>query len=189
MKLDYCNHCGLPVFFENTRCVSCDHALAFFPDRMEVCSLDEAADGLWRRADTDAGSPSYRLCANYRDHNVCNWVVPANDPNPQCVSCRLTRVIPDLAKAGAQEAWCRLETAKRRLVYSLLSLKLPLLSKLEDPGGGLAFEFRADPDADDKESAPVLTGHDHGVIVIEKLRFVHSAIGQFALQAETCDAA
>ncbi len=166
MNLDHCDHCGQPVFFENTRCVACGHALAFFPDRAEVCSLGETADGLWRHSETGDTAPKFRLCANYRDFNVCNWVVSASDLNPLCLSCRLTRVIPDLAKSGAKEAWRRLETAKRRLVYSLLALRLPLQSKGEDEDRDLAFEFRADPEPGDVGGAPVLTGHDHGGIVI-----------------------
>ena len=45
---------------------------------------------------------NYRQCENYVKHNVCNWAVPADDPNPLCLSCRLTRVIPDLGKPGCR---------------------------------------------------------------------------------------
>src|SRR5206468_1546856 len=52
--------------------------------------------------------------------------------------------------------------AKRRMVASLLTLELPVLSKFEDPGRGLAFEFLADTDA---PAAPkVLTVHAEGLI-------------------------
>ena len=83
----------------------------------------------------------YRLCENYREHQVCNWAVPADDPNPYCTSCRLTRVLPDLSRPNALAAWARLEAAKRRLIANLIRLKLPLATKVEDPEGGLAFEF------------------------------------------------
>ena len=76
--------------------------------------------------------------------NVCNWAVPGDDPNPYCPSCRLTRTIPDLSQPGTRVGWGRLEAAKRRLIYSLLSLDLPLATKAEDPERGLAFEFLAD---------------------------------------------
>jgi hypothetical protein len=78
----------------------------------------------------------------------------------------LTRVYPDLSRPGAREAWARLETAKRRLLYSLILLELPLANKAEDPERGLAFEFLADPDPNTPDAAPVLTGHDDGLIVI-----------------------
>ncbi len=64
------------------------------------------------------------------------------------------------------DAWYRLEVAKRRLIYSLLALNLPLRNKLEDPEQGVAFEFLADPDPSVQGAAPVLTGHDNGVITV-----------------------
>jgi hypothetical protein len=73
----------------------------------------------------------------------------------------LTRVIPDLSQAGRREAWGRLEVAKRRLVYGLMHLGLPVSSKLEDPNNGLAFEFLADSPA-----TSALTGHKNGVITV-----------------------
>ena len=167
MKIDYCDRCGLPVFFEHTQCLSCGSELAFFPDRSEICSLEKATDQTWRRTGSSVSDgPTFRLCENYRVHSVCNWVVPSSDPNPFCLSCRLTRIIPDLGKPGAKDAWHRLEIAKRRLVYNLLALRLPLQPKIENDERGLAFEFRADPDPADKTATPVLTGHDRGVIVI-----------------------
>ena len=42
--------------------------------------------------------------------------------------------------------WQRLEAAKHRLVYGLLRLGLPLVSRVDDPDAGLAFDFLADPD-------------------------------------------
>ena len=59
------------------------------------------------------------------------------------MSCRLTRVIPDLATGDYRQAWYRLEVAKRRLVFTLLRLGLPIVSRDDDPERGLAFEFKA----------------------------------------------
>ena len=120
--------------------------------------------GLWRTPIPRAAGRSYKLCANYSAHNVCNWAVPAADPHSLCLSCRLTRVIPDLSKPAHQPAWYELEVAKRRLVYTLAALKLPLLSKAHDTEHGLAFEFLADPE--DAAAPRVLTGHAGGVITI-----------------------
>ena len=160
MKIFHCDHCGQLVFFENVRCLSCGHALAYAPDVEDVVSLDPSADGLWRSAERGAEGRTYRLCANYDRENVCNWAVPADDPEPLCASCRLTRTIPDLGQAGHKEAWYRLEVAKRRLVYSLLRLGLPVVSKTVDAERGVVFDFLAETDA------PVLTGHADGVITI-----------------------
>ena len=71
-------------------------------------------------------------------------------------------MIPDLSQPGYKEAWYRLEVAKRRLVYTLLNLGLPLDHKISDPEQGLAYEFLADMPG----ATPVLTGHDHGVITL-----------------------
>ncbi len=161
MKIFHCDHCGHLVFFENVQCVQCAHPLAYLPLLGDLVSLEPVGDNLWRTPQTRAQG-KYRLCKNYSAENVCNWAVPADDPNPLCRSCRLTRVIPDLTVAGHKEAWYRLEVAKRRLIYSLIGLRLPLPSKVEDPERGLAFEFLADPPG----ATPVLTGHADGVITL-----------------------
>jgi hypothetical protein len=161
MKVFHCDHCQGLVFFENVRCLTCGHALAFLPDVADVCSLEEAGNGKWRTVAKAAQGREYRLCRNYDRENVCNWAVAAADGHEYCASCRLTRLIPDLTVAGNKEAWYRLEVAKRRLVYSLLGLRLPLLSKEEDPQRGLTFEFRADT-----AGGRVVMGHENGVIVI-----------------------
>ncbi len=160
MKIFHCDHCGNLVFFENVRCLSCGHALAFAPDVEDVLSLEPADDGRWRSAQRGAEGHAYRLCANYDRENVCNWAVPAGDPDPLCTSCRLTRTIPDLAEAGNKQAWYRLEVAKRRLVYNLLRLRLPVANKTVEPERGVVFDLLADTDT------PVLTGHSNGIITI-----------------------
>src|SRR6185436_17928775 len=71
-----------------------------------------------------------------------------------CRSCRLDKVIPNLANAGAKEGWHRLESAKRRLLYTLIDLGLPV--------EGLAFQFLEDAPGGNK----VFTGHEGGVITI-----------------------
>ena len=88
----------------------------------------------------------------------------ASDPQALCVSCRLTRIIPDLTVPEHRDAWYRLEAAKRRLVYTLLSLQLPLVSKQDDPASGLAFDFLSDAPA--RAMPPILTGHADGVITV-----------------------
>lgn len=164
MKIFHCDHCQNLVFFENIRCVNCGNTLAFLPDLAEMASLEPVGDGRWRSPEPTAKGRIYRLCQNYSKENVCNWVVPAEDPHALCSSCRLTQVIPNLGKPGHPEAWYRLEVAKRRLVYTLLGLKLPIVNKADDPDQGLSFEFLADQDQPDNKK--VLTGHDNGVITI-----------------------
>ena len=54
-------------------------------------------------------------------------------------------MVPKLTHPGCRDAWYELEVAKRRVLYSLLNLGLPVGSKLDDNVQGLVFEFRADP--------------------------------------------
>ncbi|MGZ8215903.1 zinc-binding metallopeptidase family protein [Methylomagnum sp.] len=162
MKIFHCNHCRQLVFFESIQCVKCGHALAYLPDQADMASLEALGNGLWQPP--AAGGRTYRLCENYSRENVCNWAVPAADSHPLCQSCRLTRTIPDLEQPGHKVDWYKLEVAKRRLIYTLVNLGLPLANKADDPERGLAFEFLADPD--DPDAPPVLTGHDNGLITI-----------------------
>jgi hypothetical protein len=171
MKVFHCDHCQHLVFFENTQCISCGHRLAFLPDLMLVGSLDPAGGGrggdagqghpLWLSPLSAAQGRAYRLCANYTDTGICNWAVPDDDPDVLCASCRLTQVIPDLSVQGHKAAWYRLEVAKRRLLYTVLALRLPM----EGAGaiGPLNFQFLADAGPD---QPPVLTGHSGGMVTI-----------------------
>src|ERR1700710_3318439 len=114
MKVFRCDVCGQHVFFDNTVCLRCRNTLAFVPEAGRVATLRAAGNDLWRLAsDTDIGA-SYRLCSNYRNEMVCNWAVLSSDENEFCRSCRLTRLIPDLAIPGNRQAWYKLEAAKRR---------------------------------------------------------------------------
>ncbi len=164
MNVFHCDHCDQLVFFENTVCVKCGNTLAYLPDLAEMGSLNPVGEGLWSSPLPRAEGRLFRLCYNYTQHNVCNWVVPDDDPNSLCQSCRLTRVIPNLGRPGNKESWYKLEVAKRRVVYSLLALGCPIENKSDEPENGLAFEFLADPENQDEP--PVLTGHADGVITL-----------------------
>ena len=154
--------CGRPVYFQNSLCTACNAPLGYIPSLAEVRPLDPGKDeGTWRISGEE-GSATYRRCANFDSAAGCNWLVPVEDPTPQCVSCRLTRTIPDLADPDNQRYWHAIETAKRRLVSQLLAMELPLKSKTEDPERGLAFDLlRAPP-----EGPRVLTGHANGLITL-----------------------
>jgi hypothetical protein len=164
MKTFHCTHCQNLVFFENVRCLNCSRPLAFLPDRGFMAALMEHPNGLWK-AELDAPeSRGYRLCANYDQVSVCNWVVPDRESNAFCGSCRLNRIIPDLSSERNRIAWFRLEVAKRRMLYTLLGLRLPILPKDADGQAGLGFEFLEESSAGDAKR--VLTGHDNGLITI-----------------------
>jgi len=163
MKTFHCSHCQNLVFFENIRCLNCGHSLAFLPDRRLMAALTPGEDGRWKAEIPPGDSRPYRLCANYDQVSVCNWVVSTDDPNDFCRSCRLNRIIPDLSSERNRVAWFRLEVAKRRLLYTLMGLDLPIEPK-NGNNGGLAFEFLED--STDGDAKRVLTGHDNGLITI-----------------------
>lgn len=146
MNIFACDKCEQTVYFESVACTRCGAALAFLPDRRVVATPDPAA---------------YRLCRNSTEHAVCNWAVPVADDSPYCRSCRLNHLIPNLSAPQAKEAWHRMELAKRRLLYTVLALGLPLETKQENPSGGLAFDFLQDAGEE-----KVFTGHSDGLITI-----------------------
>ncbi len=165
MKRFSCQVCGQLLFFENSQCLNCGSRLGYLPDLAVLSALesDPAMAESWVPLAPEAGQQSFRLCTNYSQHNVCNWLVPADSDSAFCRACQLNRTIPSLDLDENQVAWYRLEVAKRRLVYSLLALNLPVESKEREPEQGLAFDFLADLEAD---PAPVLIGHADGLITL-----------------------
>lgn len=161
VKTFHCTHCQNLVFFENVRCLACGYSLAYAPAAAKMIALEETSPSAWHAAGTQE---TYRLCLNYSQHGVCNWALKADDRESLCVSCQYTRVIPDLNQPGNKVAWYKLEVAKRRLLYTLFALGLPLQSKQLDARSGLAFELLQD--SNDGDRSRVLTGHDNGLITI-----------------------
>jgi hypothetical protein len=165
MKAFHCTACESLVYFENVQCLKCGNALAYLPDRFIMAALGQGADGLWRQIGAEDRDPAYKLCANYTNQNVCNWAISEDDPESLCRSCRLTRIIPNLTPSN-HASWYRLESAKRRLIYSLLSLRLPVQRKDNVTPEGVAFSFLEDSQQPNGDSRRVLTGHDNGLITI-----------------------
>lgn len=171
--------CGNTLYFENSRCLRCGRELGFLPERAMMAAL-EPEGGQWRALGPDGVLGRYRKCNNYALENVCNWMVPAEDLDPFCASCRLNQVIPNLTKPGNRVLWQRVEQAKRRLLYDLHGLGLPVTSKGDDQHRGLAFEFLEDPAQDSEFSdlaavGGVTTGHRDGVITINLAEAIPSA--------------
>ncbi|MBN8927200.1 MAG: hypothetical protein BGO51_20200 [Rhodospirillales bacterium 69-11] len=159
MRLFKCQNCGQIVYFENTACERCGHRLGFLSDPMTITALTPKGD-LWQPL---RSRKTLRFCANAA-HDACNWLVAPDAASPLCVACQHNRTIPDLGVPENLLAWQKLEIAKHRLFYALLRLGLQVTNRVEDPEGGLAFDFLADPPADD--APKVMTGHDNGLITI-----------------------
>ena len=101
------------------------------------------------------------MCQNRSLANACNFALPGHDPGPLCVSCRQTRVLPDLSQPGNLGRWYRIEVAKRRLFFTLAQLGLVEGDPAAGRDQGPHYRFLADtPDQ------PVLTGHAEGVITL-----------------------
>ena len=155
--------CGNPIFFRNSKCLSCDAQLGYDPQRNQLITLQagDAADSFIRHGDTSG--KLYQRCANFDTASGCNWLLPLGSTEPLCLACRVNRTIPDQSDPENQRLWGRTEMAKRRMMSQLIDLGLPIRSKeKEDPEHGLAFDFlRAQPG-----EPPVMTGHASGVITL-----------------------
>ena len=172
MKTFHCDNCDAQVFFENTFCGSCGWMLGYQPELQAINSYlpldgdDQAqsppASRRWRSVRKVNEGRVFRQCVNYWRENICNWMIDEQDPNELCASCRLTRVIPSLEDERNRVLWGRLETAKRRLLHSMWTLRLQPVPKVDDQEAGLAFEFLQDMPHGER----VLTGHADGVITI-----------------------
>ncbi len=165
--------CGRPVFFRNSECLACHAPLGYEPQLQRLLPLEPAASAsvasglsLWREAGVSSPAAQYLRCANLDTAAACNWLLPVGDASAAtklCRCCRLTRTLPNLNSENGALWWSRIELAKRRLVSSLIGLKLPVRSKVdEDPERGLVFDLlQAAPGA-----PQVLTGHADGVITV-----------------------
>ena len=160
MRLFKCQSCGQILYFENTRCESCGHALGYLAQAMTISALEPDGD-LWRAL--AASDRAVRQCDNASQQG-CNWLVEADGVSTLCAACRHNRIIPDLSIPLNLLRWQRLEAAKHHLFYSLMRLKLPLQNRIDNPDHGLAFDFLADSPS--PTGPKVMTGHDNGLITI-----------------------
>lgn len=161
MKTFHCDVCSSLVFFENVSCLTCGTSLGFVPELLNMSSVERAEGDEFRALTPAAGHRRFRACANGRLHGVCNWFLPAEGPEVFCAACRMNEVIPDLSVHGNAGRWQRLELAKRRLVYTLLKLRLPMDAAPNENRPALRFRF-----LEDEQGRTYLTGHEDGLITI-----------------------
>jgi len=160
MKSFHCR-CGQRVFFDNTQCNRCGAGLGFDSAALELRPLSVHADG----GRVDDSGHQWRHCRNREEYELCNWLVPADSTDEFCQSCRLNEVIPNLSSPGNLALWYRLEAAKRRLLYSLIGLGLPINRHGDEPG--LRFRFLEDQRRNPNVLEQfVSTGHRRGTITI-----------------------
>lgn len=162
-KTSFSCRCGRPVYFRNSLCLGCKAPLGYEPESQQVCSLHPGPEPNTWQLDVAADTMLWKRCANFDSPSGCNWLVRADDVEPLCRSCRLNQTIPDLDDPENSLWWRKIENAKRRLVSQLLSLGLPVVSKVsEDPERGVMFDFLRSPN----EGPRVLTGHANGLITL-----------------------
>ncbi len=157
MKLFACQSCGHPLYFENTKCERCQHLTGYLPELEVVTAVEPEGDKWVALADR---SKLYRFCSNWEMH-ACNWMVEADSGSTLCRACQHNRTIPDISDPVHFALWRRMEEAKRRLIYSLIKLKLPMPSLASGAQEALVFDFLADA-----PEHKIMTGHDDGVITI-----------------------
>ena len=161
MKAFHCD-CGRRVFFDNSSCLACGQELGFDPARLVVVALQGDPEGTLTSADGE----SWRRCSNFHQYGNCNWLLSDGEQDTLCASCRLNDVIPGLDRSGNLHLWTRVEQAKRRLLYSLFKLGLPLRGTAPDSPG---LRFRI---LEDRRRNPevfesfVATAHLNGTITL-----------------------
>jgi hypothetical protein len=155
MKSFTCTSCSNSIYFENVQCVTCKHALAFDPAAIAMVALQPATAGHYR---TLGGGRVRNVvyCANAA-HGACNWLTPVDDATGLCIACDLNRTIPNLSEPGNLAAWQELEAAKKRLVYAILRLGLPVAAGAPGQESRLIFDF----------IKKATTGHENGVITMD----------------------
>jgi len=144
--------------------MSCHSRVAYCPELGTFVTLPADGDEPGTSFDmvlSGGKKETFRRCKNFEAEGGCNWLVIAEEDEPYCLSCRLSEMIPDLKDASNLKAWVDIEQAKRRLLYTLFELKLPVTSKERDPAAGLTFKFLRDT-----EKEKVMTGHDDGIITL-----------------------
>jgi hypothetical protein len=139
--------CSNVLFFDNSRCLKCGEDVGY--DRISDAMIP------WR------ARRDLQLCENGTKYGICNWLIPVGSKSPLCLSCQFNRIIPDLSVPANLALWAKMESSKRRLVYSMLRIGLSICNRLANPEAGLAFDF-----LQPLPSRPVLTGHDKGVITM-----------------------
>lgn len=175
MKAFHCTCKTRPaLFFESSSCTVCGRTTGLTDSLDQVQAFDYDSE---RQVYFLAESPEqgYRKCQNFAQYQVCNGMILAEnkaDSDGLCFSCRFNATIPNLDVPEHLPLWRKMETAKRRALYTLKALGLPLLNGHAHPEQGLTFDFTVDRSANSHfESAlpghaPVMTGHDCGHITI-----------------------
>jgi hypothetical protein len=157
MRVFSCDNCNQLVFVDNSQCLRCEAPLGYVHAEREIISLIPTPD--LRLVDLSLPARAWRRCAT-AERTGCNWLVPA-EGGKLCESCQLTRTRPADSDAVGVVEFGRSEMAKRRLIFQLAELGLPVAPRHEAAGTGLAFDLLSSTER------KVITGHDDGIITLD----------------------
>jgi hypothetical protein len=150
-----CDACGNTLFFENDTCLRCSNKVGFRADKLTMVTVERAH------------SSGITQCRNWSERNACNWYATSDGVQGAgyCVACSFDEIVPDLSDPQRLALWTETERAKRRLIYTLLTLGLPLGPSANKQG--LRFRLLADERVDTgavdpPEQGAVIIGHDQG---------------------------
>lgn len=179
MKTFNCTCKDHPIlFFESSLCIACKRVVGLDDnfDNVEPYDLDEESGEYFK---TKEPKIRYQKCDNHADFKTCNgmvnlntFVASKNEGEVLCFACRFNETIPDLSVERHIPLWKKMESAKRRAIYTLKAFSLPLQTISESPENGLSFDFTTDRDVNDhfvsklKDQETVFTGHNCGHITI-----------------------
>jgi hypothetical protein len=149
MQLFQCPTCGNRLYFENSQCARCGAVVGF-----------DLAANCFRLV---GGSSAHIYCAN-AERGACYWVIAADSHGKFCLSCALNEVIPPVDDPVHHRRWVGVEAAKRRLVYGLWQLDLPVVPRAASEDG---LAFRILVDSAHGGAGKVLMGHENGTITID----------------------
>ena len=160
MKAFRCT-CGQPLFFDNSRCLACGAEVAFDPFEQRLQALVAAGDDTWTMAGDARTAPTrFRLCEHRSRAAACNWLAPAHESHTTCLSCRLTRTIPDLSRPrNAQQVVSVLEVVGADAGF-LLNSDVSRVSIVSETGESLSEEYTFPLVADawlERRRGPVVT--------------------------------
>jgi hypothetical protein len=142
VRVFQCEVCGAELFFENSVCVTCGSAVGYSRQQHAMVTVN-------------ADRP---ICANL-NRCGCNWIADPASAIGLCFSCTLTRTRPaDGDAVGLTQYWVA-EAAKRRLIFGLDELQLPI--KISDGSSGLAFDLLS------STHSKIITGHQSGIITLD----------------------
>ncbi|MBO9532212.1 MAG: putative zinc-binding metallopeptidase [Solirubrobacteraceae bacterium] len=139
MRAFRCSNCDQLLFFENSQCLNCGSQLGFVPSTLQLVRMDDR--------------PELPRCANTFVAR-CNWLVE-REGEDLCLSCRTTKVRPADDDPAGLEQYAEAESAKRRVLYQLLDIGLPVNDDTLD------FELK------NSDVEAVMTGHADGVVTLD----------------------